>query len=210
MAFWSSQTFDQKKGSRSFVGYLRDCLVRLSCVSRRYLRVGSPVGDAKHALLQRIFCSFFFVVGVKRLVWMSAFSSPLSSAGSFVSIMKAALILVSFCYASAFGLHSKTTGAVQKKVGFTKPAMVQPVDIHGERHASTTVRTFQMMPLLLIAYWVVFASRHYFYRSRGSCHRSVSLSFDKRYRSVVFVWCAMRALANPPLFRFWTGPKRGQ
>lgn len=66
--------------------------------------------------------------------------------------MKVALILVSFCYASAFGLHSKTSSPVQKQLGFAKqPAMVQPVDINGHRHSSTTVRLENLVSKHLIA-----------------------------------------------------------
>jgi hypothetical protein len=68
--------------------------------------------------------------------------------------MKTALtfILTTFCCASAFGLHGASTNSAVKNFAALrtnpKPAMVQAVDIHGQR-SSATVRFFLIQRVAL-------------------------------------------------------------
>jgi hypothetical protein len=52
------------------------------------------------------------------------------------STMKTAIVLASFCCASAFGLHGASTSSAVKTLGFakSKSPMVQAIDIHNGHH----------------------------------------------------------------------------
>lgn len=58
-----------------------------------------------------------------------------------MKVASATLVLATFCCASAFGLHGPTKTSVLRKVGIagTNKAMVQPIDIQGNRLSNSNV-----------------------------------------------------------------------